>query len=144
MNSTEEDFLRRGGVKATSNRILVARTLLGASAPMSLAELDEAIGTMDRSSIFRVLNLLLEHGLVHGLEDGRGIAKYEPCHGGHDHSHAGGDLHAHFYCEQCQRVICLEDVEVPVGPVPEGFEVRSVNYMVKGLCADCAGRHSGK
>jgi Fe2+ or Zn2+ uptake regulation protein len=28
--------------------------------------------------------------------------------------------------------------------LPQGFTVNSVNYVLKGLCADCTGRHSLK
>ena len=53
----EEDILRHKGVKATPNRILVARELLRAESPLSLSQLEERLSTVDKSSIFRVLNL---------------------------------------------------------------------------------------
>ena len=48
------------------------------------------------------------------------------------------DLHTHFYCEYCHKTFCLENIHVPVVDLPEGFAVRSINYVLKGCCAECA------
>ncbi len=140
----ESEILEKAGLRATPNRILVLRELMGAEAPQSLIELETRLETLDRSSILRVLTSLCDHGLVHVMEDGRGVSKYEACHdSGHHHDHRewhiAEDLHhAHFYCEKCGKVYCLEDVMVPQIEVPEGFEVRGVNFMLKGLCPRCS------
>lgn len=140
----ESEMLEKAGLRATPNRILVLRELIAAHSPKSLIELETRLETLDRSSILRVLTSLCEHGLVHVMEDGRGVSKYEVCHDsghhhGHDHNHIAEDLHhAHFYCEKCEKVYCLEDVSVPHIEVPEGFEVRGVNFMLKGLCPSCS------
>ena len=131
-----ERLLEKGGVKPTSNRLLVLRQLVAAASPMSLMELEAALETMERSSVSRVLALLLRHDVVHSFEDGRGVTKYEICHG---ETHCSvDDMHAHFYCEGCDRTFCLEDVSAPSIRVPGDFRIRSVNYMLKGLCPDCS------
>lgn len=139
MHDMESKMLEEAGVKPTSNRILVLRSLQEATSPKSLIELETQLETLDRSSILRVLTLLCEHGLVHAMEDGRGVSKYEMCHAGHHAHHDAHDLHhAHFYCEKCDKVYCLEDVEVPEINLPEGFELKGVNFMLKGICRDCS------
>ena len=130
-----EKILDEAGVRITANRLLVLRALLDAKAPVSLLELESELQTLDRSSISRTLTLFSDHDLVHMLEDGRGITKFELCHS-HDH-HEFNDEHPHFYCEKCQRVFCIDSEVIPRVQVPEGFEVRSVNYMLKGLCEKC-------
>lgn len=137
-----EALLTGAGVKPTSNRIIVLRELVGAAGPVSLAELESAIETLDKSSVFRVLTLLLEHHVIHAVEDGRGIVKYELCHG--ENGCSFDDMHVHFYCEGCHKVYCLEDVPVPRVPLPDGFRVDSVNYMLKGVCKDCQRKNSGR
>lgn len=131
-----ERMLERAGIKATSNRVLVLREILRSRRPVSLMDLDELLETLDKSSISRVLALLLGHGAVHAVEDGRGVVRYEPCRG-HRHRGSDTDMHAHFYCERCRRVFCLENVPAPVVELPPGFTSRSVNFMVKGLCPEC-------
>lgn len=129
-------ILDEANVKPTSNRILVLSKLLESERPLSLVELETELETLERSSIFRVLVVFLEHDIVHSVEDGRGITKYEICHGKHHCSI--DDMHAHFYCERCEKVFCFEDVKAPLLNIPEAFKVRSVNYMLKGLCPECS------
>lgn len=135
MDNTTVEILENASVRVTPNRILVLKELLEASSPMSLIELETTLETLDRSSILRALTALSKHGVIHSVEDGRGVVKYEICHG-HDDCSAD-DMHAHFYCEKCERVFCFEDIEAPRIKVPQGFQVRSINYMLKGICPDC-------
>ncbi len=132
---TLEETLTEAGVKPTSNRIIVFRELLKSPRPLSLGELDTAIETLTKSSILRVLTLLIEHHLIHTVEDGRGIVKYELCHGGANCT--DNDMHVHFYCEECREVYCFEDIPVPQIALPEEFHIHSVNYMLKGVCPSC-------
>jgi len=130
-----DDLLLEAGIKPTSNRITVLRELLASPRPQSLAELESNLATLEKSSILRVLSLLLEHHLVHAVEDGRGIVKYEICHSKDKCSI--NDMHVHFYCTACQQVYCFEGIPVPLVELPAGFSVDSVNYMLKGLCSNC-------
>ena len=65
-----ECFLQGHGVKPTANRLIVVRTLAASPWPMSLAELEQRILTLDKSSVFRALTLFREHHVVHAIEDG--------------------------------------------------------------------------
>lgn len=71
--------LAEKGLKPTPNRILVLRELAASDHPLSLGELEIRLDTLDRSSIFRVLTLFLDHELVHSIEDGSGSLRYEAC-----------------------------------------------------------------
>lgn len=140
MYTSPAEVLDNAEIKPTPNRILVIRSLLAAESPLSLVELEKDLQTLDRSSISRVLALLLEHGAVHAMEDGRGVTKYEICH---SHNHCSiSDMHAHFYCEKCNRVYCFEDINAPHIDIPDAFLVTSVNFMLKGLCPDCRSANS--
>lgn len=131
-----ENILKAKGVKPTSNRILVLKELAKASNPVSLADLEEFMGfSMDKASIFRVLELFAEKDVVHVIEDGSRSLKYELCHS-NDH-HTISDQHVHFYCEQCKETYCFETVSVPVIDIPDGFHPHAINYMIKGICPKC-------
>ncbi len=130
-----ENILEKAGVKPTSNRILVLRELIKSPRPLSLGDLDIALGSLEKSSILRVLVLLQESHLIHSIEDGRGVIKYETCTG-----HSGGvdqDMHVHFYCEKCQQISCFEDISVPAIQLPDDYTIHAVNYLVKGICPAC-------
>lgn len=129
------DILEKAGIRATSNRMLVLKALLKASSPLSLIELETLLETLERSSILRVLTLFYNHGIVHSMEDGRGVEKYEICSG--SDACSPEDMHVHFYCEKCDSVYCFDHAPVPEVDVPKGFSVKGVNYMIKGICPKC-------
>lgn len=136
-NNDVEDILTRKEVKPTSNRILVMRELIKASHPVSLADLEISLGfSMDKASIFRVLELFSEKDIIHVIEDGSRSLKYELCHSGTHHTIS--DQHVHFYCERCKETYCFENVSVPLVNIPEGFSPHAINYMVKGICPKCS------
>ncbi|MGI6218982.1 MAG: Fur family transcriptional regulator [Bacteroidaceae bacterium] len=140
MNVTDDERvcvnrLCQKGVKPTSTRILVLRELMKASSPVSLQDIESALDTVDRSTIFRALVLFREHDLVHDIEDGSGSVKYELCE---SPSHCSvDDMHPHFYCEYCHQTFCLDCEHVPLVALPEGFLLRGVNYVLKGICSGC-------
>lgn len=130
--------LEKKGIKATANRITVYRALASVHVPVTLSMLEEALVTMDKSSIFRVLSLFLEHDVVHAFEDGRGVLNYELCTT--DGACNMTDGHLHFYCEACHHSYCLDTIKTPELVLPEGFTPHSLSFVVKGLCPHC--RHS--
>lgn len=132
----ESLILERKGVRPTANRILVLRAIRSQSRPVSLTELTEIMETVDKSSIFRVLGQFVEHHVVHTIEDGNGILKYEICDGEDDCTL--DDMHAHFYCEICHRTFCFKTTPIPEIELPDGFTAESVTYMVKGICPHCS------
>lgn len=138
MNSNDiSHFLHERGVKPTPNRILVLRELMHAASPVSLADLEASLGSIDKASIFRVIELFADKELIHVIEDGSRSLKYELCHGADRHSAA--DQHVHFYCEKCRSLFCFDHIVVPRVDIPDSFSVKSVNYMLKGICPKCAG-----
>lgn len=133
-------LLENKKVKPTANRILVLKGLLSSSRPMSLSDIEDALPTMDKSSIFRVLSLFLERDIVHAFEDGRGVVNYEMCESKGSCNHK--DSHIHFYCESCHRSFCMEDLHIPSFRLPEGFRPSSISFVIKGLCPECGRKDS--
>ncbi|MBQ6286140.1 MAG: transcriptional repressor [Bacteroidales bacterium] len=131
-----EELLERHGIKVTANRLLVAGALSDEDRPLSLMELEGKIGSIDKSGIFRCLALFKENHLVHSIEDAEGT-RYELCRS-HDADH-DEDTHVHFYCEKCHRTFCLDDIHIPPVALPKGYDVRTANYLLKGICPECSG-----
>lgn len=140
MNDKEiEDLLKAHDIRLTANRILITRTLAGLDYPISMKELESKIQTIDKSNIFRTLLLFKDHHLVHQLEDGNDVVRYELCFS-HD-VEEDDDMHVHFYCEHCQHTFCLGEISAPQVDLPPGYKQLSINYMVKGFCPKCAHRY---
>ena len=119
----------------TAVRLLVWREVRhGFHDAFSLGDLENALPTVDRSTLFRTLVSLTEAHLLHEIDDGSGAQKYCVCH--HDDTrHCLG--HVHLTCVRCHRTYCLNDVTIPSVPLPEGFEPQETEYVVKGICPRC-------
>lgn len=135
-----EELLSRHGVRPTGVRILVYRAISGFHDTFCMADVEDALVSVDKSSVFRTLKTFAEHHVVHEIDDGSGSTKYCLCH--NDHACDIEDLHCHFYCESCHRTFCLDHTHVPVVRCPEGFELHQVNYLLKGYCAECRKKKS--
>ncbi|OAJ69348.1 Fur family transcriptional regulator [Methylobacillus sp. MM3] len=135
MNSADQ-LIQASGQRATPVRSAVLGILMETDAALSHAEiLDrlQALGEFDRVTVYRVLDWLVEHGLLHKVAGaGRAwrfrLTRNETMH-----------RHAHFQCNQCGRIFCLPDVQ-PVLPkkVPASFSVESIELNLKGICDDCS------
>ena len=137
MNEDIIYLIQEHGIKPTANRILIASALSELGRPMSMGELEYTLETVDKSVISRTLSIFRENHLVHVLEESDGL-RYELCH---SHSHdMDDDAHVHFHCETCGKTICLEDVPIPPVGIPEGYERRTANYIIKGLCPECSAK----
>ena len=130
-----ENILQEHGIKATANRLLVLKALAESHRPVTMAELEDKIDSIDKSGIFRTLMIFKESHLLHQIDDGCEGVRYELCHA---HGDVDDDRHVHFHCEVCHRTYCLEDTPIPVVTYPDGFQVETVNYMAKGICPECA------
>ena len=133
MNDELEHLLEHHGIRPTAVRILVYRAIHHRYEAFSLADVENWLPEMDRSSIFRALKLFTEHQLLHEIDDGSGIFKYCVCRceGSHHLNHI------HFACTRCGKTYCLEDHTIPLVSLPDGFETHEVEYIVKGVCPRC-------
>ncbi|MBD5212751.1 MAG: transcriptional repressor [Bacteroidales bacterium] len=130
-----EKIMTDAGMKPTSNRVLVLRELINADSPLSLGDLEALIGTLEKSSVLRALAVCQEHHLIHAIEDGRGVTRYEVCNGTTDGRH--DDMHVHFYCLKCRQTSCFEHIMVPRIDLPENYLADTATYLVKGICPQC-------
>ncbi|MBQ9586776.1 MAG: transcriptional repressor [Bacteroidales bacterium] len=133
---TEEETLQHAGIRLTAVRLMIWKAVRQEfQGVFSLADLEESLPTVDRSTLFRTLTLLSEKHLLHNVDDGSGTQKYCVCH--HDDTrHCLG--HVHLTCRICHTTTCLSDVTIPQVPLPEGFVPEETEYVVKGICSRCA------
>lgn len=133
----QERVLMNSGIRPTAMRLLIYRTLNDAGRPLSSPEIEDLLDTADHSTVSRTLSLLLSHGLIHSIDDGGGAVRFEICHA--PDSENDEDSHAHFRCLRCGRTECLTDVHPAMPGLPAGYRGIAVNYIVKGICAECSG-----
>lgn len=130
-----DQLLANAGIRITAVRSLIWRSINHEmSGVFSLSDLEQCQPTIDRSTIFRTLSLFAEKQLLHIIDDGSGMQKYCICHCSDKEHHHG---HIHLSCIVCHETFCLQHVEIPSVPVPEGWEVKEAEYVVKGICPKC-------
>lgn len=134
MKETLEDLLTAKGIRITANRLVILRALSESNGPVTMAELEDRVDSIDKSGIFRTLMLFEQNHLLHTIEDGCHGTRYELCRA---QGHVDNDLHVHFHCEKCHKTYCLEELPVPMLELPEGYRAESVNYIIKGVCPNC-------
>lgn len=123
------------GIRVTAVRTLIWRTIREKMhEAFSLADIELALLSVDKSTLFRALVLFTEKGLLHIINDGSGSNKYCVCHCD-DHNHHHG--HVHLTCVSCHKTWCLEDVPIPTVPIPQSFEWQEAEYIVKAVCPKC-------
>jgi Fur family ferric uptake transcriptional regulator len=87
------------------------------------------------ASVYRVLDLLTDKGLLQRVELGEGTARYEP-------AHAGGEHHHHLVCADCGKVEAFEDDELERAlhrvESRTGYSVAGHDVVLRGLCRDCS------
>lgn len=134
----ESDILRmsNAGVRPTAVRLLIYRYMKTSDNPVSSLDIEAALETVDRSTISRALTIFLEKDIIHSIDDGSGLLKYEVCRGEHDHSIH--DMHVHFRCTKCGKTVCLPTTAIPEVKLPEGFVAVNANYVISGLCDKCS------
>lgn len=141
----EEDAERRiaaTGARATNARVGVLSTLLAAREALTHHDIGvrlQVTHDVDRVTLYRVLDWLVERGLAHKLATEDRVWRFSAgSSGGSPTDLSPGTAHAHFCCVRCGRIVCLDTARMAPLPLPAGFAARDVEVTVKGACADCA------
>jgi Fur family ferric uptake transcriptional regulator len=133
-------LIRTAGMRATRGRVRVLCALRAAHAPVCHGELEGIVRTddgvaIDRVTLYRVLDSLVEAGLAAKSIDGRGVFRFVATES--RDSHAG---HVHFRCIGCGGIFCL-DAPPPSPPaLPLGFRLSGMDLDVRGTCGRCSNR----
>lgn len=92
--------------------------------------------TIDRATIYRVLNRFCEDGKAHRVVGDDGKQYFAICNNCGEKKEIHSHNHIHFRCMKCGKVECL-DREISV-PLPEGYVAKVNNLIITGTCAKCS------
>jgi Fur family transcriptional regulator, ferric uptake regulator len=132
------EVLRDAGYRVGAARQVVVSVLAQRDCCVSVPQIVDAVRAEGRevgiASVYRVLDLLTDKGLVQKLDLGDGRAHYERVEPADEHHH-------HLVCSECGRVEPFEDqnLEAALRRVEQdtGFEVASHDVLLRGACDDC-------
>ena len=128
------EYLQSFGIKPSVQRIAIMDYLLTHRTHPAIDEiylaLCEQIPTLSKTTVYNTLKLFVEHGAAQMLT----IDERNTCYD------ADIQLHAHFLCKKCGKIIDLpsstEQTKVSAMK-EEGFKVDEIHQYFKGYCPSC-------
>ena len=131
------DYLRRHNLKFTPQREVIFDTILSFKKHFDVDDLYARLRKKDRSisiaTIYRILPLLVNSGLVNENFICQGKANYEFVF--------KKEHHDHLYCMKCGKIIEFKDdrIEKLQDEVCKKHKFKPVKHklVIKGLCKDC-------
>jgi Fur family ferric uptake transcriptional regulator len=131
--------LRRAGARSGGARDAVISFLAEQDCCLSAQELFDGLRAGGRAvglaSVYRVLEQLAELRLVHRVDFGHGITRFEA-------AHPGGEHHHHLVCAECGRVDTFADsgLESVLSRVAgaHGYALDDHDVVLHGACSDCS------
>ena len=130
-----EATLRQYQLPVTAQRLAVLRAVSRyphATADAVAESAREEIGTISRQSVYNVLNVLTDKGIIRRIQPADSPARYED---------RVGDNHHHLVCRSCGKT---EDVCCAVGDAPcltahshHGFKIDEAEVIYWGTCPTC-------
>jgi len=143
LKDAEEACLRRGA-RLTPLRRQVLELILDAEAPVGAYALLDRLKA-DRPgaappTVYRALDFLLEHGLIHKLERLNAFIGCADAVHGHVHEH--GHPHQFLICRRCGTTVEIADHAVAraiaAAASRAGFAAAEATVEIEGVCARCA------
>ncbi|MFO7715836.1 Fur family transcriptional regulator [Desulfosarcina sp.] len=133
-----EDLLNATDLGATDNRLHVLEVVGNNSYPLSAADIYQTLKrrcSINRVTVYRILELLVEHGLVDRISTGGRAFYYGMAPNENHHPHP------HFYCKRCGQMDCLrpDSLNVDSATLWKTFPGRidKVEVRVDGICKNC-------
>ena len=101
---------------------------------MAADEILDTIGSsINRTTVYRILDRFERDGLVHRVIGEDNKSYYAGCNACSPEHHE--DQHAHFQCKSCHEVRCLNvDIQLPE---VEGLRIEDRYILLTGLCESC-------
>lgn len=130
------ESLKGKGYRLTPQRLMVLATLHEAEDHISAVEIFGRVKSkypyVNKSTVYRTLELLKELGLVNQIELGGDTLYYHPAEKGHHH---------HLVCEKCGQVVEIdEEVFAPLEAALRdtyGFSASFKHLALRGRCSAC-------
>jgi Fur family ferric uptake transcriptional regulator len=130
--------LAAAGLKRGAARDRIVEILATQPCALSAIEIEDSLRRRGeptaRASIYRILDLLVEHGLAERVVVGSGQARFERLE-------YDGDHHHHLVCDRCGQLVAFDDpgLEQAISRVSArlGVRVESHDVTLHGACAQC-------
>ncbi len=130
-----EEKCRQKGLPVTMQRRVILEAVLQRddhpTADQIYEAVQERIPQLSRTTVYRVLDTLLEMGVIRRVHLTGGTSRFD------------GMIrrHHHLVCTCCGKIIDIHDEHLDQLPLPrrkmQGFEAKDFSVQISGVCADC-------
>ncbi len=136
-----EKLCREQGIPLTVQRRAILEALVGREDHPTADQIYEAVAGrlpgLSRATVYRVLETLVEVGVIHRASHLGAASRYDP----------NTERHHHLTCVKCHKVVDLEEealeaIHLPAGL--QGFEIMDYSVHLKGYCPECRKKQSPK
>jgi Fur family ferric uptake transcriptional regulator len=136
-----ETALRKAGLRRTPVRVSVIELLQRSGRPMSVPQILGKLKGVDTVTVYRTLGTFVAKRLVHRIR-GQGRTWMYALGGADEGNGSPQHKHPHFVCDECGKVECLEQAEIPRGfvqslGVGSGYAVSYPEVVLHGVCPRC-------
>lgn len=133
-----EHLLNSAKLKATDNRLQVLQVVGNNNYPLSADDIYKTLergGSINRVTVYRILDLLVDHHLVDRISTGGRAFYYGLAPNRHHRPHP------HFYCKECGQMDCLNpgSMSIDMALLQNTFpgQIDKVEIRVDGICKNC-------
>ena len=127
------DILHKHNLVRTSCRQSILDIIANSEHAISEDEIKKMVeATYDRTTFYRSFKTLIEKNIIHKIVVDNQVIKYAL----NDEGKTTGK-HVHFYCNHCDTVECLPDIEIETPPLPDGYKEIETELVIKGSCKNC-------
>lgn len=130
-------LLESARVELTPRRLQVLEIVGGSRGPLSARKIFETLSeniAINRVTVYRILDLLVAHGLLVRLSGSRGLLYGLAPNENHP-------AHPHFFCRLCGRLECLDagclDLDMAGVQRTFGGWIENVQVRLEGICQNC-------
>ena len=136
-----EELLAKAKLKITENRVRVLEVVGNNSFPLSAKDIYSTLErniSINRVTVYRILDLLVDHGLLERISTGGRAFYYGLAPNDHHRPHP------HFYCKNCGQMDCLspESLHVDMEDFIRTFpgQIDKVEVRIDGICKNCGNK----
>lgn len=132
------DLLIARGLGINGNRLRILEIIGSNNFPLSAGDIYKILerdAAVNRVTVYRILDLLVERGLIQRLSGGGRSFVYGLAPSEHH------PAHPHFFCKSCGHMECLnpQSLNVDTEPMQHTFAglIENVEVRVDGICKTC-------
>lgn len=135
------EILSKYKLRRTACRLGIIEQMQCAGYALSEIEIKGLLSkNFDRTTFYRSFKTLVEKGVLHKIVLDNQQVRYALKHFCDDEEcvHLSNGEHIHFLCEECNVVQCFDSLESFSVTLPRGYQIKTKEILVKGICANCS------